>query len=71
MPGTNLPTQNAVLTTRGTSKAIPLGGGTLTGMVVLNGATLPFVVLAPAHKRTRSTIPRAVARCPATDKLDR
>jgi hypothetical protein len=52
-PGTNLAdlqTQITALMRKGTSQAIPLGGGTLTGEVVLNGATLPFVVLAPVHE---------------------
>ncbi len=51
-PGTNLAdlqTQIATLMTKGTSQAIPLGGVPLHGVVVLNGATLPFVVLAPVH----------------------
>ena len=54
-PGTNLAdlqTQIAMLMTKGTSQAIPLGGGTLHGVVVLNGATLPFVVLAPVHEKS-------------------
>ena len=54
VPGTNLAdlqTQIATLMTQGTSQAIPLGGGTLNGVVVLNGATLPFVVLAPVHQK--------------------
>jgi hypothetical protein len=54
-PGTNLAdlqTQIATLMTEGTSQAILLGGGTFHGVVVLNGATLPFAVLAPVNVKS-------------------
>jgi len=51
--GTNLAdlaSEIATLMSEGKSQAIPLGGALSGGVLMLNGATLPFVVLAPVHE---------------------
>jgi hypothetical protein len=52
-PGTDLgklTNEIAALMTEGKRQTITLGSGTARGTIILNGATLPFVVLAPVHK---------------------
>ena len=53
-PGTNLTnvqSEIATLMSEGKSQVIALGSAISGGSLVLNGATLPFVVLCPVHAR--------------------
>jgi hypothetical protein len=73
--GTNLAqlqTQIATLMTEGTSQTVTLGDTPFTGVVVLNGATLPFVVLASVNAGSVLSEPSGTGGVPsdATPRRD-